>query len=263
MIFLRSISLKREFDNRDFPFNIKCIRKMGLMEFNSNVTFFVGENGAGKSTLLEALAAGLDAVAIGSADINLDNTLIPVREFANNLRFIKNKRPKNCVFFRAEDAFGFTKRLIHIADELREIEQQFENEIIGNGKERAKGSIRGQLHALEGHYGANPDAKSHGEFFLNTLNQRLRPNSLYFLDEPETPLSPLRQLALMSMIKKYVETGCQFIIATHSPILMAYAGADILYFGEEGIEKLNYDDVEHVSITKSFLNNPQRYLNKL
>lgn len=262
MVFLRSISLKDGELPCRFPFNVKCIRSMRTIQFRSPVTFFVGENGAGKSTLLEAVASGLEAVAIGSADIERDSTLAAAREFSSHLRFVRNRKPKNCMFFRAEDAFGFTKRMIQTSDDLKDIEKQFE-EIKGSGRDRAIGSVRGQLRALAERYGEDPDAKSHGESFLNILESRLRRDSLFFLDEPETPLSPLRQLALMSLIKRFVEQGSQFVIATHSPILMAFPSAEILFFGGGDIEKIEYDDIEHVSITRSFLNNPQMYLRQL
>ena len=112
-------------------------------------------------------------------------------------------------------------------------------------------------------YGADPDACSHGESFLNVLKERIVPDGFYLLDEPETPLSPMRQIALLYLIHDYVAEGCQFIIATHSPILMAYPEARILQFDEGDIREIPYNEVEHVTVTRSFLNNPDSYLRHL
>ena len=106
-------------------------------------------------------------------------------------------------------------------------------------------------------------AMSHGESFLNVFAQRCVPGGLYLLDEPETPLSPLRQLALLSHIKQRVTQACQFIIATHSPILMASPGASILSFDNDAIAPIAYDDVEHVSLTRAFLNDPEAFCRRL
>jgi predicted ATPase len=112
-------------------------------------------------------------------------------------------------------------------------------------------------------YGENLDANSHGESFLKIFQSRFVAGGLYLLDEPEAPLSPQRQLALMSMLKEMVDQEAQFIIATHSPILMAFPGARILNFDNHPVMEAHYDDVEHVSLTRAFLNNPQSFLRRL
>jgi len=263
-IYLREIKLKREIKSQSpFPMSLPIVQNLQNLVFDAPVTFFVGENGSGKSTLLESIAAGMNAITIGSADIQQDVTMRHARELARHIRFVRNRRPKRGFFFRAEDAFGFTKRVIDSAKELDELEQEYDRSLTGSGRLRAAGMARGQRMALEGRYGEDPDAFSHGESFLNVLQTRMVPEGLYIMDEPETPLSPLRQLALMSLIKQKLEDDCQFIIATHSPILMAFPGAKIYAFNKDNISAVDYDDVEHVVLTKAFLNNPEAYLRRL
>jgi predicted ATPase len=238
-----------------FPFTLPIVRNMPEIEFRSPVTFLVGENGAGKSTLLEAIAAAVNAVAIGAERMHDDPSLAPARRLADALRVARGPRPKASFFFRAEDMFGFQKK---VADE-----EDFEKNLDGYGRQLATGVVRGQRRALEGRYGENPDALSHGEVFLSILQSRLAPNGLYFMDEPETPLSPTRVLALISILKEGVDCGSQFVVATHSPILMAFPEADILALDGDTLTRVAYDEVEHVVVTRSFLRNPDSYLSKL
>jgi len=121
-----------------------------------------------------------------------------------------------------------------------------------------------ELYEMKRRYGDDLSARSHGESYFTLFNSRFVPDGLYLLDEPEAPLSPIRQLAFLSMIKELVETRrAQFIIATHSPILMAYPGAEILQFDGKSIRSVRYDDVEHVAVMRGFLNNPEQYLRHL
>lgn len=249
-----------------FPFSLPIIRNLTELSFTTPVTIFVGENGSGKSTLLETIAAGVSAVAVGSAEIARDPTLAPARALARSLVFVRRRYPKRKLFFRAEDAFGFAKRVIGdlraLEAEEEELRAEFED---GSYAQRlATGVARGQRAALVARYGANPDGASHGESFLRLMETRLRARGLYLLDEPETPLSPLRILALMAMMKRLVtRERCQFIIATHSPILMAFPGARLLLYDGGTIAEMRYEELEHVAITRAFLANPQRFLDEL
>ena len=122
----------------------------------------------------------------------------------------------------------------------------------------------GQLHALKTQYDGDLDERSHGESFFTFFKARFAPNGLYLLDEPEAPLSPLRQLAFLSLLKEMVEQhNAQFIIATHSPILMAYPDAVIFNFDQTPISSVAYNDLDHVSLTRDFLNNPQAFISRL
>jgi predicted ATPase len=248
-----------------FPFDLPALRGFEKLSFESPVTFFIGENGSGKSTLLEAIAAGVGAVAVGADDIARDPTLEAARALAKSFRFVRRRAPKTKLFFRAEDAFGFTKRVIRQMAELdretAELKAQFAE---GSYAQRlAMGATSGQRGALAGRYGENPDARSHGETFLEILKTRIVPKGLYLLDEPETPLSPTRILALMALMKDAIADEAQFIIATHSPILMAFPGAEILEFSADGITKVGWEETEHVALTRAFLANPERYLRRL
>jgi len=245
-----------------FPFDLPVIESLESLDFERDVTFFIGENGSGKSTLLEAIAVGMKCPAIGLADTARDPLLEPARQLAAHLRFSRRQKPKRRLFFRAEDAMGFTRRVMEDMSDLSEMEAHFEENLSGYGKQLATGAVRGQRGALSSRYGENPDARSHGEWFLHMLRERLQPGGLYLLDEPETPLSPIHQLSLLALIKDAVAESCQFIIATHSPILMALPGARILNF-ELDIRPVEWEDTEHVAITRGFLNDPESFLRRL
>jgi len=248
-----------------FPFDLPIVGALEDFFLATPVTFLVGENGCGKSTLLEAMAAGMRAVAAGASDLSRDPTLKPARALAANLRFSKGPRPPRTLFFRAEDAFGFTRRVTDDIAELDDLQKSFKAEFTEGSYAQmlAMGVASGQRAALVSAYGEDPDAKSHGENFLDVLKFRIRSPGLYFLDEPETPLSPGRQLALLSMLMQHANDGSQFVIATHSPILMALPGATILLIEDGDIRDVAWEDVEHVSLTRAFLTNPESFLRHL
>jgi predicted ATPase len=264
MIHLQSISLKPSARKRSgFPFDLPLVKKLDQIEFHSSVTFFVGENGSGKSTLLEAIGAGVKLATIGGDDVERDETLENARALGKRLNFSWLRKTHRGFFLRAEDFFNFTRRLQSMTRELKEIADRFDEEYTGYALGLAKGAALGQRRALIERYGENLDANSHGESFLKLFQSRFAPGGLYLLDEPEAPLSPQRQLALMSMMKEMIDQESKFIIATHSPILMAFPGARILSFDDHPVREANYDDVEHVSLTRAFLNNPEAFLRRL
>lgn len=263
-VLLKSLKFKNPDEPGDgFPFNLPIIARMGALEFTSSVTFFVGENGSGKSTLLEGIAAGMNAVAVAGQSIHEDPLLAPARALGQSLRFSRSAKPKLSLFFRAEDSFGFTRKVMADQQEFSDLEAEYDEKFQGYGRILAKGMARGQKEALNAKYGEEPDAMSHGENFLNVFQQRVQPGGLYLLDEPETPLSPIRQLSLLALMKDRVEEGAQFVIATHSPILMAFPEAQIFEFADGDIREVAYDDVEHVAITRAFLNDPEQFLRRL
>jgi predicted ATPase len=256
MIHLKSIDLRPAARRQEgFPFALPLVQNFAEFEFHSAVTFFVGENGSGKSTLLEAIAAGINLPAIGGDDLDRDSTLEPARGFGKQLKYLWNKKTHRGFFLRAEDFFNYARRLQAMTKELKEIADSLEG--IG------RGAVLGQRKALIDKYGENLDANSHGESFLKLFKARFVPGGLYLLDEPEAPLSPQRQLAMLSMMIEMVGENAQFIISTHSPILMAFPGAKIFSFDSHPIKEIAYDDVEHVALTRAFLNNPQSFLRYL
>lgn len=263
-MFLDAIERKSGADLGAFPWTMPVFRWLERVEFRKPVTFLVGENGSGKSTLLEGLAAGMQAVVAGGADIDRDDSLDVARRFAAGYRFSRRLKPKAKLFVRAEDLFGFVRRVGRTMAELKELEQHFETSVKGEyGRRLARGVAIGQRGALADRYGEDPDARSHGETFLNLLEQRLVADGLYFLDEPEAPLSPLRVLSLISLLKQVVVDGSQLVIATHSPILMAFPGAEILLFEGDRLTPTPWEELDHVRLTRAFLNDPESYLRRL
>jgi predicted ATPase len=263
-MFLDAIQRKIEPDPAVFPWSVPVFRWLERLEFRAPVTFLVGENGSGKSTLLEGLAAGMDAVAAGGADIERDESLANARYFAASYRFSRRHKPRAKLFVRSEDLFGFVHRVSRDMRELARFEEELNASIKGDyGRQLATGAVRGQRRALAGAYGDDPDARSHGETFLNLLEKRLIVEGLYFLDEPEAPLSPLRVLSLISLLKQVVADGSQLVICTHSPILMAFPGAEILLFDGDHLTPTPYAELDHVRLTKAFLNDPESYLRRL
>ena len=260
---IRRAAAGREPDR--FPLTLPLFRALDRLDFRARVTFLVGENGCGKSTLLEGLAAGVGAVAAGGRDLERDPTLAAARTFARAFRFQRARHPRTTLFLRAEDVFGFTLRVRRDIEGLSEVEADLRRTLRDGswGQRLATGTAAKERAALTRRYGADPDARSHGETFLHLLQQRLQPRGLYFLDEPETPLSPTRVLALLAILKDRISQDCQFVIATHSPILMALPGAQILLLEAEAITPIEYGLVEHVRITRAFLDDPESFLRRL
>lgn len=249
-----------------FPFNVPALQGDVEIELTAPVTFLVGENGSGKSTFLEAVAAHVDAYTVGEQDLARDKTLDHAHALARYLRLSWRIKTRHGFFLRAEDFFGYVKRSIRMEAELLEDLRRVD-EAYAHRSEQAKQLARmpfvTELQDLRRQYGRYLNQLSHGESFLELFESRFKPNGLYLLDEPEAPLSPTRQLTLLSMIKQMVAQQCQFIIATHSPILMAYPGASILSFDYVPVRPVAYDSLDHVTVTRSFLNDPEKYLRYL
>jgi predicted ATPase len=264
MIHLRSVTVKPGARlGASFPFSLPLVQRCKEFKFRAPVTFFVGENGSGKSTLLEAIAAGVGSITVGGADAPRDETLRHAERLAAQLQFVWQQRTRRGFFLRAEDFFNFARRINQMSRELEEMAEEFEQTLTGYGLQRAKGLVLAERRALADRYGEDADARSHGESFLNLFRERFVPGGLYLLDEPEAPLSPQRQLALLALLKEMVAQDGQFIIATHSPILMAFPGASILNFDKYPVRQAAYDKLEHVALTKAFLNNPETFLRRL
>ncbi|PSV20999.1 AAA family ATPase [Photobacterium leiognathi subsp. mandapamensis] len=232
--YLREIELKRDkIDSYDqFPFSIPAIKELDFIEFHPDVTFFVGENGAGKSTLIEAIAVAMGLNAEGGNK----NTGFATEQTHSELdRYIKTvksfKRPKDYYFLRAESFYNVATYLDQLIPP-----------------------------PLQGYGGQSLHHQSHGESFMAMISNKLRGNGLYIMDEPEAALSPARQMVALSEIHRLVEDGSQFIIATHSPILLAYPRAKIYQFSDSGIYETAYEDTEHYEITRNFLNRHQQMM---
>jgi predicted ATPase len=230
------------------------------------VTILVGENGSGKSTLLEALAIAARATTAGSSEASEDDTLGGVRALADQLRLSWATRRHRGFFLRAEDFFGFAKRMSTMRAELeaglaRVLDEYADREAYA--RDLAALPYRKELGELERRYGDGVDSRSHGEAFLAFFRDRFVPGGTYFLDEPEAPLSPSRQLAFLALLREAVAAGSQILMATHSPILLAVPDAAIWSFDEAPIRRVAYEDLEHVRLTRDFLTNPDAFLRHL
>jgi predicted ATPase len=266
--FLRSIGLGAEGPaaSEVFPFSVPAIRALETLELRGPVTFFVGENGSGKSTLLEGIAAAARLPVVGSADLDADATLDAQRVLGDAMRLVWSRKTTRGFFLRAEDFFGYAKRLSALRSELLARLVEIEVEYADRSdwaKGLASGPVRASLADMERRYGVDLDANSHGQSFLRLFQSRFVPGGLYLLDEPEAPLSPQSQLGLMAMISDMLTEDAQFIIATHSPILLAFPGATIYSFDRTPVEEVAYDELEHVVLTREFLRAPERYLRGL
>ena len=233
--YLREIRLKRNdiksFDK--YPFNIPIVKTLDSLTFHPQVTFLIGENGTGKSTLIEAIAVSLGFNPEGGTKTSTFATRSSHSILHQYIKTIKSfKYPRNCYFLRAESFYN----LATLMDETNYY-HTYSNK---------------SLHE-----------QSHGESFMATLTNKLKGNGLYIMDEPEAALSPTNQMAALTAIHKLVEKQSQFIIATHSPILLAYPNAKIYRFSNSGIERVSYQKTEHYTVTKDFLNRYQQMLNIL
>jgi predicted ATPase len=263
-MYLDRITRRLGHQGEGFPWTVPLVAGLQDLRFTTSVTFLVGENGCGKSTLLEGLAYGADATAVGSHHLDSDPTLGSARLFPQGFRFSRTAKAYTRLFLRAEDVFGFTGRVTSDMAGLRADAAELGASMPeGLGRTLALGAVLGQAGALARTYGENPDGRSHGETFLHILQQRMHGDGLYFLDEPETPLSPTRVLALMIMIEDMVAKGSQFVIATHSPILLALPGATILQADGGVLAPVAWNDLEHVRVTRAFLNDPESVLRRL
>jgi predicted ATPase len=216
-----------------YPFNIPAVRHMGLMEFHPDVTFFVGENGSGKSTILEAIAICLGYCPEGGTKNVQFSTADSVSPLHEALRLGRSfKKPKDGYFLRAESFFN-------VATYMDEIGY------------------------LGGYGGISLHERSHGEAFLALLTHKFKGKGLYLLDEPEAALSPTRQLAALLAIHQFVKDESQFIIATHSPILLSYPNAKILRFDGDGVAEVKFEETEHYAVTRDFLNHYPKRIEQL
>lgn len=233
-LFIRSVVLKRERveEWETYPFCLPVVRTLDKLDFTSRVTFLAGENGSGKSTLLEAIAVnyGFNPEG-GSRNFNFSTyeTHSPLSDF---LTLWKGA-------YKAEDGFFLrAESFYNVASEVDRL-------------------------ALWESYGGSLPRQSHGESFMSLLMNRFRGKGMYILDEPEAALSPMRQLAMIARMRDLAQEGSQFIIATHSPILLGYPEADILVLGEDGPVRTPYEETEHYTLTRAFLRHPKKILDEL
>ena len=242
MPFAIDLRLKREkvpsFDA--YPFSLPAIRSLDTIAFHPAVTFIVGENGSGKSTLLEAIAVSLGFNAEGGTKNFRFGTRASHSVLGEYVRIAKGvRRPRNGFFLRAESFFN-------VATEIERLD-----------------AGPGGPPIIDSYGGRSLHEQSHGESFMALMANRFSADGLYVLDEPEAALSPQRQLEALRRIHDLAGDGAQFIVATHSPILMAYPNATIYACSQNGLERVEYIDTEHYKIMHDFMKNPARMLDVL
>lgn len=219
-------------DRNSYPFSIPAVRTITSLSFRGNVTFFVGENGSGKSTILEAIAYQCGFHTAGGGRNNYYEVDASQSSLGDYIRLSWMPKISNGFFMRAETFYHFASHLDTMPESLQ-------------------------------HYGGRSlHEQSHGEAFLSLFHHRFGKKAIYLLDEPEAALSPARQLALLRIIKE-LENDAQFLIATHSPILLGYPEAQILDFDTQPIAEIRYEDTLHYMLTRRFLENRKRVLEEL
>ncbi len=268
MIHLKSVTVRDwdDSENSQFPFSLAIIRSLKSINFDSPVTFFVGENGSGKSTVLEALACAIGSITVGSESVKTDPSLTSIRRLSQYFRLSWSKRTHKGFFLRAEDFFGYAKTIRQTQQQLETDLERMEKEARGRSQlavDQTRAPFMKELSAIQSRYGDGLDTQSHGESFLTLFQARFVPGGLYLLDEPEAALSPSRQLSFIAAMKSMVEKDSQFIITTHSPIIMAYPDATICTFDDGNIRLAKYDELEHVTFMRDFLTNPEVFLRHL
>lgn len=238
--YICSILFDNKLNKNSYLCNLPIIKYLETNKeifFSSNVTFLVGENGTGKSTLLEAIAVAYGFNAEGGSKNFTFSTNETHSELYRHISLAKKGFAKDGFFLRAESLYNVATNI----DDMDKL-PSFDAPVIG------------------GYGGVSLHKQSHGESFLAIVQNRFFGNGLYILDEPEAALSPMKLLTLMAEINELVKKNSQFIIATHSPILMTFPNAQILEFSKDGIKEIAYQDTEHFQITKSFLENPEKML---
>lgn len=232
-LYIKRVELIKEPERDEYLLDLSIVKhlKNNIIEFQKPVTFIVGENGSGKSTLIEAIAVACGFNAEGGSKNFIFETNNTVSELSECIRVCKSGIFGDGFFLRAESFYN----LATYTDRV--------------GATRFGGK---SLHA-----------QSHGESFLSTVQNRFTEKGLYLIDEPEAALSPMRIMTLIGEINQLVSLGSQFIISTHSPMLMAYPDADVLHLSPDGIEHVKYTETDHYIVTKEFLNNTDKMLDIL
>ena len=238
-LFITKISLDREniisFDK--YPFNIDVIKNFEELKLTSPVTFLVGENGIGKSTFIEAVAGSIGLNPEGGSQNFNFSTKDTHSILSNYLTVSHFNIPRTKFFLRAESFYNVASEIVRISEE-------------------------GGQGPLYDYYGGNLHECSHGESFIKLVQNRFSENGLYILDEPEAALSPQRQMSLLCLIDDLVKNGSQFIIATHSPILISYRNSEIIDLNDN-FKKIKYEDTDVYKIYKMYLDNPYGMQEKL
>lgn len=241
--YIREVYLKRDqiYSYDHFPLNLPVIQNFQNISLHPNVTYVIGENGMGKSTLLEGIAIALGFNPEGGS---LNFSFSSYDSHSNLDQYLQiakgTHRAKDSFFFRAETFYNVATNI-----------EELDNEPLGGSK------------VIESFGGKSLHEQSHGESFFAVFTERFQGNGLYILDEPEAALSPLRQLSMLARINELVNQGSQFIISTHSPIIMAYPKSKIIQLVQDGMSEVKLEETYHYSIMKQFFDDRDRLLHHL
>lgn len=243
-LYIKGIRLKGAIPDEDYVGHLSVVENLAKMQelpFRKNVTFFVGENGIGKSTLIEAVAVAFGFNAEGGTRNFNFHTRSTHSDLWQYLTLVRGYlRPKDGFFLRAESFYNVSTNI----DEM--------DEDPGGGASVISGFGGTSLHSM-----------SHGESFLATVENRFGGNGLYILDEPEAALSPNGIMRLIASMHRLVKSGSQFIVSTHSPMLIAFPDSEVYEITADGISSVPYDKTQHYTTTRRFLENPKKMLGYL
>ncbi|MGB7395479.1 MAG: AAA family ATPase [Pricia sp.] len=259
MSYLSSLTIDSERTN-PFPFDIPAVRYAKYIKFKSPVTFIIGDNGTGKSTLLETLAFRLqlphmDGAGYGKKGFEAAKALLPYLKLEWAIERSVG------FFFRAEDFGDFLNSIDRQDSKMHGQLDSLHGEVPEHIIQQMKDSANYQIHHVRKNYGQDLQGFSHGEAYLKIMQEKIDRRGIFLLDEPEAALSPSKQLSLIYFIREHLQSQMsQFIIATHSPMLMAYPGATIYEVTEDRMKEVALEETEHYTVTRSFLNNPKGYL---
>lgn len=241
-LYLRGYRLNKAEFEEDYLHTVPALNFMCEFQFRQPVTFFVGENGTGKSTLLEALAVGCGFNPEGGTKNFHFSTEQTHSSLYGSIHLVRGMPfPSQGFFLRAESFYNVATEVLRLADS----------------------GLGGHDEFLQHYGGRSLHEQSHGESFMALMLNRFGGNSIFFLDEPEAALSPARQMAFLVRMHELVQDDCQFIIVTHSPIIMAYPHAEILEFTETSATVTPYPQTEHYRLTRQFLEHPESMLHYL
>ena len=247
MIYISELIKNRQ--GEGYPFTVPAVAELQRLRFEAPVTIFCGDNGSGKSTLLAILAEKLDAVRIGQGIIEREKTISAQQDAFTLAR----RGMKRSFFFSAEDFIAYIGWVSRTKEEARRELERIDREETAGDKAYLRMPHARTLADLAGLYAGDLALCSHGEGFLDFFRSRLRPGGVYLLDEPEGALSFENQYALCLMILDAVQDDCQFILATHSPVLSAIPSAKILEITRDGVRPAEYDDLPGVQFLKLFM----------
>ena len=266
MIYLRAIKqAETEHAHDSYPLSLPQIAAIERLEFSAPVTLIAGDNGSGKTTLVELIAALAGAIRIG--DARSDRRAHSSFSSASRaFRAEFSHKPKRSFFFLAED---FTRYIDAREDMMRE--EQAEMERVSRDYEGRSGYAKAlasmphasSLNEMNRMYSGELSQQSHGEGYIDFFGSRLHAQGLYLMDEPEGALSYYNQYVLMNMIADAVKRDCQFIISTHSPVLLAYPDATLYSFEDDHLRESSFHALENINFLRDFLSEPARYLRRL